>query len=117
MLQLELMPLRHFTIAGILGVHSLFLACGSSDVATPAPASLIDRREKVFQGTAGGVGCASCHGNDARGIEGSASGIVGRPVRATERAVVSVPQMRSISLTDDDLDAVAAYLQFLKPHR
>ena len=95
-------------------MHTLFLACGSSDVATPAPASMIARGEDVFQRAAGGVGFASCHGIDARGIDGLAPEILGRPAKAIERALASVSQMGFISLTDDDLDAVAAYLQFLK---
>lgn len=109
--------LRCLAIAGLLAAHSLFLACGSSDVATPAPASVIKRGDEVFQRAAGGVGCASCHGVDARGIDGSAPEILGRPAKWIERALATVPQMRFISLTDDDVDAVAAYLQFLKSQR
>ena len=109
--------LRYFAIAGLLAVNFLFLACGSSNVATPAPTSLIERGEEVFQRAAGGVGCASCHGVDARRIDGSAPEILERPAKAIERALAVVPQMRFISLTDDDLDAVAAYLHFLKSQR
>ena len=109
--------LRCLAIAGILAVHSLLLACGSSSVATPAPASVIERGEEVFQRTAGGVGYASCHGTDARGIHNSGPHILGRQAKVIQRALARISQMSFISLTDDDLDAVAAYLQFLQSQR
>ena len=110
-------PLRCFTIPGLLAVQSIFLACGSSGVATPAPASFIKRGEEIFQRSAGGVGCASCHGIDARGVDASAPEILGRPPKAIKRALATVSRMDFISLSDDDVEAVAAYLQFLKSQR
>ena len=90
-------------------MNTLLLACTSANVATPAPAPVIERGEEVFQRAAGGVGCASCHG-----IDGLAPNILGRPAFAIERALARVSQMSFISLTDEDLDAMVAYLQFLK---
>ena len=109
--------LRCFAIAGLLAAHSFLLGCGSSSVATPAPASVIERGEEIFQRTAGGVGCASCHGIDARGIHNSGPQILEREAKGIQRALARVSQMGFISLTDDDLDAVAAYLQFLQSQR
>ncbi len=106
--------LKCFAITGLIAVNTLLLACTSANVATPAPAPVIERGEEVFQRAAGGVGCASCHGIDARGIDGLAPNILGRPAFAIERALARVSQMSFISLTDEDLDAVVAYLQFLK---
>ena len=107
--------LKCFAIIGLIAVNTLLLACTSANVATPAPAPVIERGEEVFQRAAGEVGCASCHGIDARGTDGSsAPNILGRPAIAIERALARVAQMSFISLTDEDLDAVVAYLQFFK---
>ena len=89
--------------------------CGSaaSPTASPAPAEVIARGEELFQRTAGGRGCAACHGRDARGKVGAPS-IVGRSANSIRGALQRVPQMSFISLTDNEVEAVAAYLQYLR---
>lgn len=95
----------------------------SSTAATPIPAGpapaddKLARGQLIFQKTAGGVGCAFCHNMDAKG-NGPAQ--VNAPdIRAkTEadiRAAVAggVPMMAMVKLTDEEFEAVAAYLQTL----
>lgn len=63
---------------------------------------------------AGGMGCMTCHGPDARGD--SAIGgpdIRGRPEADVRQALTDVEMMRVISLTDAEIKAVVAYLKYL----
>lgn len=79
------------------------------------PASLVAKGELIFQKTAGGVGCQYCHGADARGKEGP--NIRGKSAGAIKQALGIVIQMAFISqktpLSDEDIEAVAAYLKYL----
>lgn len=68
----------------------------------------------IFEKTAGGVGCAACHGLDGRGKRDLASpNIRGKAVSDILRALETRAQMRFINLSDDELEAVAAYLKVL----
>jgi mono/diheme cytochrome c family protein len=68
----------------------------------------------IFEKTAGGVGCAACHGLDGRGKRDLASpNIRGKAVSDILRALETRAQMRFINLSDDELEAVAAYLKAL----
>ncbi|MCZ7574276.1 MAG: cytochrome c [Ardenticatenaceae bacterium] len=88
----------------------------SDSRASAASADLVARGEKIFQETAGGVGCQYCHGKDARGDVGP--NIVGKPEEAIRNALGSVLQMSFIQqttpLSDQDIQAVAAYLKSLE---
>jgi mono/diheme cytochrome c family protein len=88
-------------------------ACDQGPTATPASPEVVAQGEEIFQETAGGVGCASCHGTDARG-GGGAPNIVGRDARAIERALDRVGQMGFIELDQQEIEAVAAYLRALR---
>jgi mono/diheme cytochrome c family protein len=71
----------------------------------------------VFEKTAGGVGCALCHGLDGKG-EGIA-GLGAPDIRGKKEAQVrgaligGVPLMSFIKLSDEEITAVVAYLQYL----
>lgn len=71
---------------------------------------------EIFNKTAGGVGCAFCHGADGKG-DGPA--MLGAPANrgATEQLVreklAGVPDMSGIKLTDAEIDAVVVYLAYL----
>ncbi len=87
-------------------------------VSLPAgPASSGDSLAKgklIYEKTAGGVGCASCHGLDGKGDK-----TVGAPDNrgATEEklrnALLGAPLMSFIKLTDEEITAVVAYLKWL----
>jgi mono/diheme cytochrome c family protein len=72
----------------------------------------------IFEKTAGGVGCAACHGLDGKG--NGPAGVNAPNIRGKNegdlRAAISggVPMMTSvIKLNDDEIAAVVAYLQYL----
>ena len=72
---------------------------------------------RLFNETAGGVGCAYCHGLDGRG-DGTAGldapDIIGSQMPAIRASLAGgVPVMSFIKLNERELAAVAAYLQQL----
>ena len=75
---------------------------------------LLAQGKLIFEKTAGGVGCASCHG-----LQGKGNTTVGAPDNrgASEarvrQALADVEMMRFIKLTDEEITAVVAYLQYL----
>ena len=101
-------------------------AVNAATPANPQPANqpanapstdLLAKGKLIFEKTAGGVGCAYCHGLDGKG-NGTAG--VGAPpnrgaAEAKVRAALSggVPLMSFIKLTEDEITAVVAYLQYL----
>ncbi|MBI2388550.1 MAG: cytochrome c [Deltaproteobacteria bacterium] len=100
---------------------------GDSDVPTADDGpeltgqALIDRGKAVFFSAPfdKGAGCASCHGNRAEGELGVGPYIRGKPKDTVLWAVQNVPPMVSYlqypaGITDKDVDAVVAYLGWLK---
>ncbi|MBI4640698.1 MAG: cytochrome c [Candidatus Tectomicrobia bacterium] len=81
-------------------------------VATSNSDNLIPKGEEVFQKTAGNVGCQYCHGADAKGKVGP--NIRGKSAKAITQALGTVLQMGFITLTEDQIEAVAAYLKYLE---
>jgi mono/diheme cytochrome c family protein len=79
-----------------------------------ADAGLLEIGEEIFNVTAGGVGCASCHGSDAGGT-GDGPNIIGSSKSAITRAMAGVTDMDNINLTGDQLEAVYQYLRTLSP--
>lgn len=73
--------------------------------------NIIARGEEIFQKTAGGTGCAVCHGKDGSGVVGP--DIRSRSTDDIRDALTSVPDMSHISLKNEDVEAVAAYLKYL----
>ena len=67
--------------------------------------------KKIFEETAGGVGCASCHGMKAEGDIGPA--IHGQDAVAILNQLKVNEAMQFITLTPEEVDQVAAYLRYL----
>lgn len=92
---------------------------GGTTVTTPGSGQLSDAEllavgEDLFQRSAGGVGCAACHGPDGHGTS-VAPNIIGMPKARIERAIDGgVPQMSIVELDDTQLEAVFRYLQTLR---
>ncbi|MBI4202101.1 MAG: cytochrome c [Chloroflexi bacterium] len=100
-------------------------ATPATDVSTPTPtlpdvgsSDPLVLGKLIFDKTAGNVGCAFCHGLDAKG---NGPALVGAPyIRGKNegdvRAAIAggVPMMGFIKLTEEEYTAVAAYLQFLE---
>lgn len=78
--------------------------------------SRLARGEEIFQRLAGGVGCQYCHGKTAKGDIGP--NIRGKPPEAIKQALGTNVQMFFISettpLTEEDIEALAAYLKYLE---
>ena len=69
--------------------------------------------QEIFQKTAGGgVGCAACHGSDAYGTD-RAGNVRGATVEEIMKALRTQPAMGFIKLADDEIHAIAAYLDFM----
>ena len=70
--------------------------------------------KEIYDITAGGEGCAACHGFDGRGDD--APGIIGSSKSAILNALGGgIPDMDNIKLNRDELDAVYEYLRTLLP--
>lgn len=86
--------------------------------ANNATSDPLSKGKLIFEKTAGGMGCAICHGMDGKG-NGPAG--VGAPtirgkMEGDVRAAISggVPMMTTIiTLNDEEISAVVAYMQYL----
>ncbi len=81
----------------------------------PSSEEQIAQGKLLFEKTAGGVGCALCHGMDAMGdpAQGAPSNL-GADWESIEQALYDRPQMSFISLSRDEVKAIAAYLRWLE---
>ena len=67
----------------------------------------------LHEKTAGGVGCASCHGMNARG-EGLAPDIRGVTADQIIDALKNTGDMREIAISKNDINNLVLFLAFLK---
>ena len=85
--------------------------------AAPAPAAgatIEERGALIFEQTAGGVGCASCHGTDGAGDASLSTPDIRSADEARVRSALDgVELMSGIRLTDAELEAVLAHLRTL----
>ena len=72
---------------------------------------LISLGKDLYNESAGGVGCAMCHAADARGDIGP--NLLGRSLGDIQFALENNEQMSFISVTPEEVEAIAAYLQQL----
>lgn len=91
-----------------IGAGALALAVAVIPVGAQADDDLIAKGKLIFEETAGGIGCASCHSMDATGDVGP--NIQGRVVADIEYALSSVEDMAFLELSADEISAVEAYL-------
>jgi mono/diheme cytochrome c family protein len=69
---------------------------------------------EIFEKTAGGIGCAACHGMNGRGgVQFNAPDIRGADETRIRAALAGVQFMSRIMLTDAEIAAVVAHLQEL----
>jgi len=84
--------------------------------APAAPAAVAGDRlalgRELYEKTAGGVGCAACHGISGRGVAGglNAPDIRGADEARVRAALSGVAVMKGITLNDADIAAVVAHL-------
>ena len=68
----------------------------------------------LHEETAGGVGCASCHGMTARG-EGLAPDIRGADVARITDSLKNTGDMAELAMTPHEIEQLAAYFQSIAP--
>ena len=87
----------------------------SAPAAAPAAAGhSVALGRTIFEKTAGGIGCAACHGMNARGgAQFNAPDIRGADEPRVRAALTGVAQMSQIKLSDPEIAAVVAHLQEL----
>lgn len=74
---------------------------------------LLAKGALIYDKTAGGLGCASCHGVDGKGA--SAPYIRGASKAQVRQALSGgAPAMNFIKLSEDEITAVVAYLEYLR---
>jgi DNA-binding beta-propeller fold protein YncE/mono/diheme cytochrome c family protein len=82
--------------------------------AAPAAGNSLALGRTIFEKTAAGIGCAACHGLNARGgVQFNAPDIRGADEARVRSALAGVAQMSQIKLTDVEISAVVAHLQEL----
>jgi hypothetical protein len=113
------MPARRATriraLLTTLGVASAFaLGAFATVVAQEFDMEAVERGRVVFDVSAGGTGCVICHAPFALGDIGP--DVRGFSARDVQDALGSIPDMSYISLSDADLNHVAAYLAYLGAH-
>ncbi|MBI2304302.1 MAG: cytochrome c [Chloroflexi bacterium] len=79
--------------------------------AGPSNSDLMAQGKLIFEKTAGGMGCTTCHGLEARGA--AAPYIRGASLSRVREALSSVSAMSFIKLSDQEITAVVAYLKYL----
>lgn len=78
-----------------------------------APVSTVSGRQ-IFEKTAGGIGCAACHGMDARGgASANAPDIRGADEARVRGALAGVAVMSRVTLNDAEIAAVVSHLRDL----
>lgn len=84
--------------------------------ASSTSSAVLAQGKKVFEESAGGVGCAYCHGRDGKGTGPAgiqAAFIQGRKEAEVRYAMANLPMMSMVKLNDQEVEAVVAYLQTL----
>lgn len=81
----------------------------------PLDDELVAIGRNIFEFTAGGVGCAACHGDFAMGDLGNAPNVRGATAEKIKGGLAAVGQMAFLNgqISDDDITAVAEYLRYL----
>ena len=85
-----------------------------ANAAAPAAGNSLALGRTIFEKTAGGTGCAACHGVNARGgVQFNAPDIRDADEARVRSALAGVAQMSTIKLGDAEIAAVVAHLQEL----
>lgn len=94
-------------LASVAVLLAAVSACGDSEEAPTSPVSpdMVTAGELISRNDDRSIGCARCHGADAEGDD--AGGIVGSSATSIHRSL-RVPAMSSISLTDEQVESLAA---------
>lgn len=103
------MPIKFLTTVATAAVLAAFAVPALAQDAPLDPQAAAGK--EIFEKSAGGVGCAMCHGMDANGDIGP--GIRGADPALIMEQLSSNEQMTFISLSDEEVQQVADYLRYL----
>lgn len=81
---------------------------------TPENDDVLAQGKLIFEETAGGIGCATCHGMDGSGDMAPAN--AGADESMVREALNGVEDMSMIKLKHNEIAAVTAYLKYLGEH-
>jgi mono/diheme cytochrome c family protein len=101
-------PLFLINVALAATLVGLFLLTRPPTISAQATAGKV-----LFEETAGNIGCAACHGMDARG-DGTAPDIRKADEAQIMDGLEHTGDMRNMGLSNGDVEAVAAYLAFVR---
>lgn len=99
--------------AAVLIVAGALAGLGVPVAAEPEPNELAAAGRVVFEKTAGGIGCAACHGRFGMGDLTTAPNIRGANETRLRNALGGVGAMRFLALTPEQVKAVQAFLAYL----
>jgi hypothetical protein len=110
------LPFRFAALISAL-VVTLMVVLGASvtGLAQDFDMEAVERGRVVYDVSAGGIGCTTCHAPFALGNIGP--DIRGMSARDIADSLDSIPDMAFISLSDADLDDLATYLGWLGAHQ
>jgi hypothetical protein len=108
------LPFRFVALISALGVTLLILLATLTGAAQDFDMEAVERGRVVYDVSAGGVGCTTCHAPFALGDIGP--DIRGMSARDIADSLDSIPDMSFIALSDADLDDLATYLGWLGAH-
>jgi len=99
----------------MLAMTSVAALAGAPSWADENSAKLVARGGMVFEKTAGGIGCAACHGHYAMGDIATAPNIRAADETRVKNALAGVGAMRFLAptLSSEDVRAVQAFLRYL----
>jgi len=101
----------------IVGAMLVWSALAQGDATVTVSQEQLERGEKIYQETAGSVGCAYCHGVQGMGDGTAGAGapvIAGAQLSAIRSSLAgAVPMMGFIKLSPSELEDVAAYVAYL----
>lgn len=80
-------------------------------------AAVVEAGKLIYERTDNNGGCIRCHGPNGMGsevnIRYSGNNIQGKTAQQTRIAIMALPMMWNVTISDEELDQVAAYLAFL----
>lgn len=93
----------------VSGLLATAMSASAQDAPTLDPEA--EAGKVIFEESAGGVGCAMCHGLDATGDVGPY--IIGMDSVAILEQLKNNGNMQFIDLSNEEVDQVSAYLRYL----
>lgn len=99
----------------LLAATAVAVVASTSSWAEQNPDQLVARGRAVFEKTAGGIGCAACHGHFGMGDIATAPNIRAADETRVKNALGGVGAMRFLAptLSPEDVRAVQAFLRYL----